>query len=228
VAKPSTKTTIQVAPEQQLRWRVKLAVQGSAVWLSHLDLLETLVKSLRRARIPMAFSQGFNPHMLISWGPAHPVGLASTGEYLDLYTVTEPPADWQALLNAELPPGLQVVAAERIERQTTALMKAINLADYRLTFSNGCDEAALAAQVALFKAAENWPFERVSPKGRKTVDLRASMLELECMGREVSYRCRLGAGATPKPTELAAIFAPNDALEKQERLAMYIDDKEPL
>ncbi|MEG1500468.1 MAG: TIGR03936 family radical SAM-associated protein, partial [Clostridiales bacterium] len=114
------------------RWRVKMSVEGPLAWLSHLDLLTALERAIRRADLPIRYSEGFNPHMIISWGPAHPVGLASLGEYLDLDFQDSPQDDWQQKLNQYLPMGLSIREARKIPFDMPSLMAAINIAVYQV------------------------------------------------------------------------------------------------
>ena len=65
-------------------WRIKFSIKGRLCYLSHLDMLTVWERALRRGNIPVLYSQGFNPHMLISFGPAHAVGVEGEGEYMDI------------------------------------------------------------------------------------------------------------------------------------------------
>lgn len=105
---------IRELPQQLYKYRLRLAVRGRMIWLSHLDLLGTVERAFRRSGLPVAFSQGFNPHMQISWGPAHPVGLASDSEYLDIIFTEQLPADWCELLNPAASRGVKLLSARQI------------------------------------------------------------------------------------------------------------------
>ena len=74
--------------------------------------------------------------MQISWGPAHPVGLASDSEYLDIIFTEQLPADWCELLNQQLPEGVKLLSARQIDMNAKALMAIINYMDYRLQFTD--------------------------------------------------------------------------------------------
>ena len=64
--------------------RIKYVKHGRLAYLSHLETIRTMERVIRRAQLPYAVSEGFNPHMKVSFGPALPVGAASDCEYLDL------------------------------------------------------------------------------------------------------------------------------------------------
>ncbi|MBQ6807912.1 MAG: TIGR03960 family B12-binding radical SAM protein, partial [Firmicutes bacterium] len=118
-------------PPAALKYRCRLSISSPAAWLSHLDLLGAVEKTLRRANIPMAYSQGFNPHMLISWGPAHPVGLYSDSEYVDLLLHSELGRDLAECFNAAAPPGVSMLEYRQVPMEAEALMAAVNYAEYQ-------------------------------------------------------------------------------------------------
>jgi radical SAM-linked protein len=87
--------------------------KGEAVrFLSHRDLMRAFQRAVRRADLPMAYSQGFNPHMKISWGQALKVGATSAGETAKLHIDGWiKPRELQERLNRELPPGIEIIEA---------------------------------------------------------------------------------------------------------------------
>ena len=208
-------------PDQLYKYRLCLAVKGTMAWLSHLDLLCAVERSLRRSGLPVAYSQGFNPHMQISWGPAHPVGLYSEGEYLDIIVTQQPGKEWEDVLAKSLPAGLQLVEAKEVELSEPALMSSVNFARYMLEFSD-VDETALAEAIARLLAAPSCFIERHTSKGSKTVDIRPSICSMEQKGQGVFYELRLDNGAAIKPTELSMLLAGKYA--KGLRLGLFIDD----
>ena len=215
------------ATEQEpCRCRLQLAVDGAAAWVSHLDLLGTVEKSLRRSGLPVAYSQGFNPHMLISWGPAHPVGLASDGEYTDVTFNGTPPADWQQRLAAVLPPVVRLMQGRSVEKDAPSLMAAVNYAAYHLELPRA-DEEELASAAERLLQAESLPYERVSPKGRKTVDLRPALASLTAEGHAVRAELWLDRGAAMKMNELARMLAPTSPWRAR-RTGLFISDRQGL
>jgi len=113
--------------------RAKLAKRDPVKFISHLDLMNTLTRALRRAKIPIGFSQGYNPRPLISFGSALAVGITSSSEYIDFelkekYRV----AKFKQELNLELPIGIKVLEVEEIPQQTKSLMAQINAAEYKI------------------------------------------------------------------------------------------------
>ncbi len=101
-------------PEQQAppvqRLRVRYAKRGRLRFTSHRDFSRAFERALVRARIPMAYSSGFNPHPRISYAGASPTGAASEAEYLEIgLAETVDPARLADDLDRSLPDGLDVL-----------------------------------------------------------------------------------------------------------------------
>ncbi len=205
------------------RYRVKISIDGPMAWLSHLDLLSAMERGLRRAALPLRFSEGFNPHILIAFGPAHPVGLRSEGEYFDLDFREAPPADWCARVNGVLPHGLRIEAAEKIPLQSKALMAIIDIAEYQILLP-GIDLGTCERACAAFLALETCPIERHSPKGIKTVDIRPAVLALEANEKGLRLLCRIGVPGSPRPAEVLTAALPGVASAGVIRTGLYISD----
>src|SRR4051794_26075293 len=99
-------------PPTVQRVRIRYTKRGRLRFTSHRDIARAFERALRRAHVPMAYSQGFNPHPKISWIGAAPTGVASEAEYVEIQLVeTVEPADLVAILDAAMPPGLDVLEA---------------------------------------------------------------------------------------------------------------------
>src|SRR3954468_24134019 len=94
------------------RIRIRYAKRGPLRFTSHRDFARAFERALRRAGVPMAYSQGFTPHPKISYASAAPTGVASEAEYLEIGLQAETdPAALRAALDAALSPGLDVLDA---------------------------------------------------------------------------------------------------------------------
>ncbi|HVV20074.1 MAG TPA: TIGR03936 family radical SAM-associated protein, partial [Pseudonocardiaceae bacterium] len=130
---------------------MRYAKRGKLRFTSHRDVARAFERALRRAGVPMAFSQGFSPHPKVSWVGAAPTGAASEAEYVEIQ-VTER-VDPQALrtaVDAALPPGLDVV--EAVVAAGGSLPDRIDASRWRLEVP-GVPAAELAPAVAAFLAA---------------------------------------------------------------------------
>jgi radical SAM-linked protein len=86
--------------------RLRYAKRGRLRFTSHRDIARAFERALRRAHVPMAYSQGFNPHPKISWIGAAPTGVASEAEYVEIQLVEAvEPAELVAMLDGAMPTG---------------------------------------------------------------------------------------------------------------------------
>lgn len=157
------------------------SVRGNIRFLSHLDILKVMERTMRRAQIPVSFSQGFNPHPKIAFGSAKPVGLASECEYFDVELDGEmDPSDFQTKFQGKCPSGIQIKETKEISPEEPALMAVINCASYQVTVkvSGELGSEELDKKIAELFSRRSIIVERVSPKRRKEVDIRPGILSL--------------------------------------------------
>ena len=116
------------------RIRIKYIKGEQVKYISHLDILRTFNRALKRAGLPVAYSQGFNPHPLISFGMPLSVGMTSEAEYADIEF--EKDVDTEELISAinnVMPEGIKVIKADLIDDKTPSIASCINMAEYRVT-----------------------------------------------------------------------------------------------
>ena len=167
-------------PEQQAppvqRLRIRYAKRGRLRFTSHRDFSRAFERAVFRARVPMAYSSGFNPHPRISYAGAAPTGSASEAEYLEiaLAEVVEPAA-MHAALDAAMPAGLDVL--EVVESPGGALADLLEASRWRVDLPS-TPSADAARAVAAFLAAESVVVERMTKKGLRELDCRAAVVSL--------------------------------------------------
>jgi radical SAM-linked protein len=172
-------------PEQQLppvqRLRVRYAKRGRLRFTSHRDFSRAFERAVFRARVPMAYSSGFNPHPRISYAGAAPTGSASEAEYLELALaeVVDPAAIHASLAEA-LPDGLDVV--EVVESPGGSLADLLEASRWRLEVPG--DRAEVEADVVAFLAAAEAPVQRMTKKGLRDLDARAAVHSLLVVGAD--------------------------------------------
>ena len=106
---------------------------GRAAYLSHLDMQRTLQRALRRADMPLVYSQGFNPHPLMAFAGALATGAESEREWFDVRLAEDiAPADFEARLNAVLPEGMAVSHAMEAPENLSTLTGHLAAARYTL------------------------------------------------------------------------------------------------
>jgi len=179
--------------EQATRYRVAYEKLGIARFTSHLDLVRIFDRAIRVAKVPIAYTQGFNRHAKIAYGPPLSLGSVSRGEYFDLELAQACP--WPAIdvMNESLPEGLRLYEGRPFSKNVDSLMAAITRADYRVTLTDYLMDLLsrgenvhkvrleLERNVAAFRDAAEWPVAKQShgQKG-KTVNARLAVAEISC------------------------------------------------
>jgi len=171
---------VREQPEQQAppvqRLRVRYAKRGRLRFTSHRDFSRAFERALVRARIPMAYSSGFNPHPRISYAGASPTGAASEAEYLEIgLAETVDPDRLADDLDRALPDGLDVL--EVVAAAPGSLADRLEASRWQIDVSLPVD--AVAPAVTAFLAAPSVSVERMTKKGLRTFDSRAAVLALE-------------------------------------------------
>jgi len=175
---------VREQPEQQAppvqRLRIRYAKRGRLRFTSHRDFSRAFERAVVRARIPMAYSSGFNPHPRISYAGAAPTGSASEAEYLEIGLARESdPREVQTALDEALPPGLDVL--DVVVSSGSSLADRLEASRWRLTLPGVPPERAAAA-VEQFLGTDEIPVERMTKKGSRQFDCREAVVSLESHG----------------------------------------------
>jgi radical SAM-linked protein len=158
------------------RLRVRYAKRDRMRFTSHRDFSRAFERALVRARVPMAYSSGFNPHPRISYAGAAPTGAASEAEYLEVGLAREvDPVVLHRELDASLPEGLDVL--EVVPSSGGALADRLEASVWRLSVS-GVTPAQLREAVAGVLAREEVVVERMTKKGVRSFDARGAIVRL--------------------------------------------------
>ena len=212
-------------------------------FLSHLDLMHTWERVIRRSRLPLAFSQGFNPHPKINFASACAVGTTSDGEYMDMELTEDMPlTQVKAALDQAMPPAFEVTALKVVQGKTPSLMSIITRARYQLWL----EFVAEVTLAQLDDAVEQfWNREEVivyrykkNSKDKKPVNIRPGVyqIELGADGNHAALQILVQSGneGNVRPEEVAyglmsAGMPPVQSVVRIHRDGLYLlDEKENL
>ena len=161
---------------------------GRAAYLSHLDMQRTLQRALRRADMPLQYSQGFNPHPLMAFAGALATGAESEREWFDVRLDGEiAPADFEARLNAVLPEGMAVSHAMEAPEGLGTLTGHLAAARYTLWVRP--ERAVSAAEVnstlhKLLASSELMVQKRTKSGAMVPQNIRPQLYEAGLTGRD--------------------------------------------
>jgi radical SAM-linked protein len=157
-------------------------IRGEEVkYISHLDLMKVYDRAIRRANIPIAYSQGFNPHPQIVFGLPLSVGVTSEAEYAD-FELSEPMdlTDFKQRLGSEMPAGLRIIDAEYNNTKNN-IMSDIAASSYEiLVYSDEeLNKKAIEEKVRQLLGESEVVIKRESKGKVKEVDIRPMIHRLE-------------------------------------------------
>lgn len=213
--------------------RVFFEKRGRAKYTSHLDTMRMFSRSLRRSGLPVWYTQGFNPHMYMTFALPIALGYESLCESVDLRLTKEVPfSEIVERLNAALPPDFRALSAARPQRDP----KHIAWADYAATLVyQDANVPALLRKLDVFLAQPVIEVSKRTKKGEKTVDIKpfTQLLAIEELpdGMLLRLRCAAGVVTNIAPTLLLkAYYSWSNTMPdgvKILREAVFCDDMQP-
>ena len=176
------------------KWRLKFSKTGMGKYISHLDLLRTFTRAIHRANLPVRYSQGFNPHQLITFSLPLALGVTSETEFVDIdFEDTISPREIGEALNRTLPPDIKIKRISRPEVSANDIVSARYIID--LSVREGVEKSKVEA----FFEQESIPALKKTKKGEKEVNLRDFIIECEVEevdGKDIKLNTVLSAGGS--------------------------------
>lgn len=169
-------------------------------FIGHLDIMRYFQKAMRRAEIPIAFSQGFSPHMIMSFANPLGVGLTSEGEYFDI-ELKEPIATLDAVkrLNAVMVDGMEIVSFVELDEKQKTGMAIVAGADYLGTPLNDDNHLINEESIATFLSQETIDIVKKTKKSTREVDIRPMIYEMRVTDGSVFMKLATGSVENLKP-----------------------------
>lgn len=117
--------------------RIKFAKKGTMKFIGHLDLIRNFQRVFKKAEFPIAFSEGFNPHQIMSIGAPLSVGVTSDAEYIDVKATEDIDFnEYIKILNNNTPVGIEILDMTKLPEKAKSAMALIDAAKYEITNSN--------------------------------------------------------------------------------------------
>lgn len=183
-----------------MKARIKFRKYGVMKYIGHLDVMRYFQKAMRRADIPIAFTHGFSPHMIMSFANPLGVGLTSDGEYFDI-ELKEAIASADAIrrLNAVMVEGMEIVSFVQIPEEKKATgMAIIEAADY-LVRPKSEDVIFTVEEIERFLKLEEILVIKQTKKSEKEVNIRPWIHTLELHGNQLFMKVSAGSAVNLKP-----------------------------
>ena len=199
-----------------MKVRIKFRKYGVMRFIGHLDVMRYFQKAIRRAEIPIAFTTGYSPHMIMSFAQPLGVGVTSDGEYFDI-EITEPIASEKAVaqLNAVMVEGIEVISFKEISSDKKASgMTIVAAADYKVTFPETFQHAEEIRmlpdnwknKVETFMAQPEIVVLKKTKRSEKEVDIKPMIYQMSAMNDGIYLYLATGSEQNLKPDLVAKAF----------------------
>ena len=211
-----------------MRALIRFGKQPRLRFISHLDLQRFFQRAVNRTGLPIAWSQGFNPHPVMSFGSALALGWTSEYEVIDIKLAAPMGRGRvEAAVRAALPEDLPVLEVRMIDDKHPAPMALVRMSDYRITL-NGDD--AVLDQVDAFLNRDSVMAVRKTKSGEREVDIRPLCVKLRKTDDGLLCRLMLTEKDTLKPdlllralSDMAGVEPPEARIHRLALLGLDVD-----
>ena len=156
------------------RLRIKFSRGDEIKFISHLDITRLWERALRRAGVPLAYSQGFSPHPQMALAVPLSVGMTSEAELMDITCTRNVTPQWFTdIVNQQLPPGVRVLQTQQIPPVQPALQAQVRFAEYRVEVKTEKSREEIEAAIQNLLSLKQLPWQHQRDTGVKKYDLRA-------------------------------------------------------
>ena len=170
--------------------RIRFEKTGEAAYISLLDLQRVFHRILKRSGLPVYYTQGFNPHIYLSFACPLSLGQESLCECCEVKTEAEDPQldTWCDVVQPYMPRGIKVLSAQQAQNKVAE----IDHASYLVTLP-----ASAAAALDAYNAAENAMVVKKTKRGQKTLDLKQYLSHIDCeeAGDNIEFSVKLPCGS---------------------------------
>ncbi len=185
--------------------RIKYSKGEELKFIGHLDLVRVFERAVRRSSVPIAYSQGFNPKMRISYGIPLPLGITSEAEYADFeINGWIKPDNLKEKLNSKLPPALKILEAKIIGTKEGSLMACTEAVEYVAFPAENTNNLKDKINKALNK--KEIIIKRKRKDKIKEIDIRPMLNKLEFDGKVIRMVVQANSKGTVKPQEVLSIL----------------------
>ena len=215
-----------------MKARIKFKKEGNLRFIGHLDVMRHFQKVMRRARIPIAFTAGYNPHMIMSFASPLGIGLTSQGEYFDIELAGHiSSAEAVRRMNAVTAEGMEVISFRQIaeEKKMTAMAIA-SAADYLV----GCkcrENGAVFTQERItgFLGQQEIVVTKQTKRSEQEADIRPLIYQMELTKEGIYLQLAAGSAQNLKPELVMSALCRFAGIDEasmtwtRRRLEMYAD-----
>ena len=181
--------------------RLNFSKTGRAIYISHLDVNRMMTRAVRRARLPMWYTEGFNPHPYIAFALPLSLGQSSDCEYMDI-RIEGDMTDEEVMtrLNDTLPEGLRILSVGAPVHDAKDIEKAQYFV--KIIFADSEEASVFAEKADMLIKSEELIAEKPGKKGHRKIMKQVNLIDMiydakiTCSDNIVNLQCVLSAGNT--------------------------------
>lgn len=213
-----------------MRALIRFGKQPRLRFISHLDMQRFFQRALNRTGLPIAYTQGFNPHPVLSFGSALALGWTSEYEIIDIkLAVPMGRKRTEEAMRQALPEDLPVIEVKLVDDKHPAPMAQVKMADYRVIIE-GEDADKIVNQIPAFMEKETVLEMKKTKSGEKETNIRPLVISAETFEGGFNVRVMLTEKESLKPNLMIKALADMAGVEVPEakihRLLLLGEDKE--
>ncbi len=192
------------------RLRIKFCRGEEIKFISHLDIMRLWQRALNRAGIPLAYSEGFNPHPRISLAAPLPLGVTSEAELMDIVLAKwASPHSLTTAVSRQLPRGIEIQQVYNIPLTMPSLQSQVRYAEYAVELETEKGTKDIESVVTSLLATEHLPWQHQRDTGPRHYDLRALIDDLWVVDGgtgcgTIGMRLRCDSSGSGRPEQVAA------------------------
>ncbi len=186
------------------KYRLKFSKTGKIKYTGHLDLLKMFQRAIKRANLPISYSQGFNPHQIMSFAIPLPLGMESEAEYIDMqFDENIEPNFIKDTLNKNMPIGMEILNVVKLKEGQKSAPSIVVIGEYEILLDNSISKD----NIDNFLSQQEINVERVSKKrGKeilKTVNIKEDIFNIELIeNNKIKVIISTGSSKNLKPDVL--------------------------
>ena len=195
-------------------YRAKISKEKILRYTSHLDYVRIISRAMLRAGLPISYSEGFNPHMKLSFASALSLGVISEAEYMDFELASYiKPEQVQTRLNGTLPLGIEIKKILFYEKKPKALMSSVDEMSYKIIFKleDTSTSYGISAAINNYNQDTSAVYNRITPKKTRFIETKNYIYNDITMSMKentitLSVNIKMTDSGSVKPLELLELL----------------------
>lgn len=210
------------------RLRMKFSRREEVKYISHLDITRLWQRAFMRAEIPLAYSQGFNPHPQISLAAPLPVGVTSQAELMDiLCTRLISPHYFTSAVSRELPGGIEILQVYNVALTLPSLQSQVSFAEYTVSVETEKNQEEIESAINQLMSLRELPWQHERDTGVRHYNLRALIDRLWLTSFEhgagtIGMKLRSDSSGSGRPEQVSAALGFSDYPYRIHRTQLFL------